>query len=354
MANRHPSLEGFHLRIALHNTRPMEIGAVLAALTLNGTEGTYLNLGMAKSFGFGKCKVGMEDDVKLSGFKHDAAYYMHEFEKEMAVFTYGNGLQSWASTNSISQLVNILSEHSNEDVRMMELNDYTESKKENKNPFNTLQESSKPIKSWLTEEDWTEIKTKAEEVGKQMAFERLKSEKAPSYAEAEQHIAMAEKLEQEQKYSEAINELKKARDVYDEIDAAFERHQMQSDTAVCKKTIEDKIKSLTERLTAGAATGGNNTLGEDLDKRNQNNGGYMRTTFKQCFDCVNNRIKKTKALSPEDKAALENTVKRLLANPDKKEKKTLGDFSQYPWPNLMKYLDESVCHSLYEGYVKSK
>ncbi len=346
-----PSGQTFHLRIALHNTRPMEIGAVLAALTLNGTEGTYLNLGMAKSFGFGKCKVGMKD-VTLSGFKHDAAYYMHEFEKEMAVFTYGNNHQPWTDDGSISQLVNILSEHSDGDVRMMELNDYTESKNEKKNSFNTLQESSNPIKSWLTEEDWAEIKTKAEDVGKQMAFERVKSELSPSYAKAEQHIATAARLEQEQIYSEAINELRSAYDVYvKKIDAEFERRQMQSDTEVYKKTITDKISSLNERLVAGATAGRNNTLGEDLDKPNQNNGGYMRTDFKSCFQCVARWTKKNGPLSPKDKADLENTVRRLLENPNNADRRALNDYEQGHWNCLKEYLDEPVCRSLYEGYV---
>ncbi len=347
-----PQGQTFHLRIAMHNTRPVEIGAVLSALTLNGTEGSYLNLGMAKSFGFGKCMVRLKD-IKLSGFKQpDAKHYMHEFEKEMTAFTYGNDHTYWAENKSVAQLVNILSEHSDEAVRMMVLTDYTDSKNEKKNPFTALQEKGNQINSWLTEEDWTGIKTKAEEVGKQMAFERLKSELASSYAEAERYIAEAAELEREKKYSDAINELRSARGSYDKIDAEFAKHQMQSDTEAYKTGIADKIKQL-EELISVALSGGNTTLGEDLDKRKPD-GSYMRTAFKSCFQCVASWTKKNGPLSPEDKAALEKTVRRLLDKPDKEDKKTLGDFSQKPWTNLRQYLDEPVCRSLYDDYVKSK
>ena len=151
-----PTGQTFRLRIALHNVRPMEIGAILVALTLNNTKGTFFNLGLAKGFGYGKCKVRMED-IKLSGFSCEAKHYMHEFEKQMSVFTYRKTRELWAESKYISQLASILSEHDDAAVTMMNSKAYTNSKKERKNPFNTLRESNKRINSLLLADEIKKI-----------------------------------------------------------------------------------------------------------------------------------------------------------------------------------------------------
>lgn len=152
-----PAGQTFTLRISLHNTRETEIGAILAALTFNMTPDVFFNLGMAKSFGFGKCHIDKEDII-LRGFSHDISYYMKCFEEMMSVFTYENYQKIWAQTESITQLVNILSEHTDEEVRMMEMKEYASCKNENKTAFNKLQEKDAQIHSWLTDEDKQRIK----------------------------------------------------------------------------------------------------------------------------------------------------------------------------------------------------
>ena len=152
-----PAGQTFILRISLHNTRETEIGAILAALTFNMTPDVFFNLGMAKSFGFGKCHIDKEDII-LRGFSHDISYYMKCFEEMMSVFTYENYQKIWAQTESITQLVNILSEHTDEEVRMMEMKEYASCKNENKTAFNKLQEKDAQIHSWLTDEDKQRIK----------------------------------------------------------------------------------------------------------------------------------------------------------------------------------------------------
>lgn len=152
-----PAGQTFTLRISLHNTRETEIGAILAALTFNMTPKVFFNLGMAKSFGFGKCHIDKEDII-LRGFSHDISYYMKCFEEMMSVFTYENYQKIWAQTECITQLVNILSEHTDEEVRMMEMKEYASCKNENKTAFNKLQEKNAQIHSWLTDEDKQRIK----------------------------------------------------------------------------------------------------------------------------------------------------------------------------------------------------
>ena len=155
-----PAGQTFTLRISLHNTREVEIGAILAALTFNMTPKVFFNLGMAKSFGFGKCHIDKED-ITLRGFSHDISYYIQHFEEMMSVFTYENYQKIWAQTESITQLVNILSEHTDEEVRMMEMKEDAYCKNENKTAFNKLQEKDAQIHSCLTDEDKQRIKKHA-------------------------------------------------------------------------------------------------------------------------------------------------------------------------------------------------
>ena len=96
--------------------------------------------------------------ITLRGFSQDMNYYMQRFEEMMSVFTYENYQQLWAQTESITQLVNILREHTDEEVRMMEMKEYASCKNENKTAFNKLQEKDAQIHSWLTDEDKQRIK----------------------------------------------------------------------------------------------------------------------------------------------------------------------------------------------------
>ena len=96
--------------------------------------------------------------ITLRGFSQDLNYYMQSFEEMMSVFTYENYQQLWAQTESLTQLVNILSEHTDEEARMMEMKENGDSKFEKKNPFNKIQEKGTPIHSCLSDEDKDKIR----------------------------------------------------------------------------------------------------------------------------------------------------------------------------------------------------
>ena len=115
-----PQGQNFHFRITMHNVKEVELGAVLAALTFNHTTGVYFNIGMAKSFGFGKCEIE-ENGIKLNGTNEKIDHYLQVFEKQMSAFTYEYNQQLWAQTESITQLVNILGEHDDSEVHMMDM-----------------------------------------------------------------------------------------------------------------------------------------------------------------------------------------------------------------------------------------
>ena len=63
-----PAGTTFKLLISVHNLRPIEVGALLSALTFHGTEGPCHNIGQGKSFGFGSLRI---KKLELKNFKYD-------------------------------------------------------------------------------------------------------------------------------------------------------------------------------------------------------------------------------------------------------------------------------------------
>ncbi len=122
-----PAGNDFKMRINVHNLRPVEIGALLSAITFHNTCSAFHNIGAAKSFGYGKlhCDSGQ---IRLFGLKKSFIEYLKDFECQMNVF-YSNidKTKAWRDTIQVMRLLGIMSEHG-EGLEMMKLEDYTESK----------------------------------------------------------------------------------------------------------------------------------------------------------------------------------------------------------------------------------
>ncbi|MDY6336731.1 MAG: TIGR03986 family CRISPR-associated RAMP protein [Succinivibrionaceae bacterium] len=73
----------FTTDITFHNLRPVELGALLSALTFHNTEGCYHQLGQGKPYGYGKAVYEVSLDA---GNDNSAKYYMALFEKAMNEF----------------------------------------------------------------------------------------------------------------------------------------------------------------------------------------------------------------------------------------------------------------------------
>ena len=360
-----PADQVFHLRISLHNVRPMEVGAILTAMTLNGTDGAFFNLGMAKGFGYGKCKVN-RDDIKLTGFCQGASHYMHEFEKQMSVFTYGRTHQLWASTESITQLVNILSEHDDETVKMMNLEEYTASKKKD-NPFTLLQDSGKAIHSFIETDEHEIIAHLAEDAKEREALAIVRKELESLYSEAGEHYDNAERLAESSKetlqgIAEIINELTLSQTAYNRItDQLLAKHlnmnaekekiadienkinQWKAQEATIRQSMADAEKA--KKIEAG--------LSAELDKLAGDGKSYSIKEFKVCFQRVEKWLKNKgeSQLDQGELQALEDTACRILKNPEKKEVKDLKDFSKSKtWKQLAQYLGEAKASELYTEY----
>lgn len=139
-----PSNEKFSLKISVHNLLPIEVGALLSALTFHNHSNVSHNIGLAKSYGYGKIQCKVEH---LMGFKYNFDDYLRVFEEEMSAFTYSTQKTLWKDTEQVKQLFAIASDHTNEDeMKIMELDEYKEFKR-NKSPLPRLKEKVVEVNS---------------------------------------------------------------------------------------------------------------------------------------------------------------------------------------------------------------
>ena len=119
-----PTGTTFKLRINVHNLKKVEIGALLSALTIHETEGVFHNLGLAKSFGYGKIQI---ESVTLHKLRYSCDDYELAFEDAMDEFLSACEGQEvrWCDSKQVTMLVSILSEHEDRDVKLMNLKEYS-------------------------------------------------------------------------------------------------------------------------------------------------------------------------------------------------------------------------------------
>lgn len=91
----------FRGKLRYHNLLPVELGAILSALTFHGHDAMYHSIGMAKPYGFGKVKI----QVIMDGNRQ--AEYMRLFEEEMENFM-DNG---WLTSPQMTELFSMANGH---------------------------------------------------------------------------------------------------------------------------------------------------------------------------------------------------------------------------------------------------
>lgn len=343
-----PQGQNFHFRITIHNVKEVELGAVLAALTFNHTTGVYFNIGMAKSFGFGKCEIE-ENGIKLNGTNEKIDHYLQVFEKQMSAFTYEYNQQLWAQTESITQLVNILGEHDDSEVHMMDMDEYGDSKFEKRNPFNQLKEQGTPIVSMLTEEDKEEIRELALKAKGERAQKEARKSLKEKYDLAKNCFEARDFQEAKKHYNDIIDELlKKGINIQEEnqIIADIDAKIAEQEEEAKQQADQAALMEQGNKLAAG--------LGATLDKLAGDGVNYSIKDFKVCFQKVEKWLKDSKAekLSESDAKDLYTTAARLLKEPSKKEVKELGKPFEKSgiWRKLTTFLDETRAMELYETY----
>ena len=160
----------FICRLYLHNVCPVEMGALLAAITLWKDKDAYHNIGSAKNMGYGKLCV---NHVKMDIIddNRDIDFYLREFEKELSVFTMlhpdlyvenADEPMYWSETPTLMKLLAIKHEHNDADVKVMNRMDYRYWRREGE--FGILSEPEVKPCSFLTDDDKEKIRIRVQEI----------------------------------------------------------------------------------------------------------------------------------------------------------------------------------------------
>lgn len=158
--NAIPSGQFFTFKIHVHNIRPIELGALLCALTLNQTKDTYHNIGLAKAYGYGKIQI--TSLILAKGFDKKPEDYMREFEIEMSKFTWKKYKKYWVETQPLHCIASILQEHEDGELRTLELKEFGIIKKP-KSPVQVMPLNEGAfMNSFITDIDKKYIQSEAE------------------------------------------------------------------------------------------------------------------------------------------------------------------------------------------------
>ncbi len=112
-----PLREGvkFNGKIRYHNLKECELGALLSAITFHNTDNTFHNIGLAKSFGFGKVSLVINNVISKSNLddknllsKVNISDYLRKFEWEIT-----KDIDDWAKSVQIQELVTMATEQNN-------------------------------------------------------------------------------------------------------------------------------------------------------------------------------------------------------------------------------------------------
>ena len=225
----------------------------------NKIPNAWHNIGTAKPFGYGKLAY---KNIKLNGLKHDIDHYLKDFEDEMNTFN-----PMWIQTEQVKRLINILSEHSNDEVKMMTIEPENQFLEVSRN-FQQLTEENNPYFAEREKQDISDEK------------ERQKAAAVEADRKRQEKIAKAER---------------EAEEVKKKIDTAEEAERIRI-------------------LNLGFAN--------FLERKNIN-GQYTIDNIKSALNNADNWLKKSKRqeLTENEKDDLLHTLQRLKENPHKDDRK---------------------------------
>lgn len=324
-----PAGTTFKLLISVHNLRPIEVGALLSALTFHGTEGPCHNIGQGKSFGFGSLRI---KKLELKNFKYDEHAYLKDFEWEMSKFYDSNHPgELWANSDMVKTLLSIAAEHANaEELELMKLKEYGDYRKNDK--YSTLKEATVNAKAFVDIRDVLKVRADVIEQNLKALKQKEQCETANDCSVCDAILAQAiddyETLKKEygiSSYGERIETLRNLKSEY-----------LQYKIMLLSKVVNTSVKasSFEEHIGKAFAIG---TLSGKLDK-------WEKTKGESQLDAEDLEILHKHIVNklPKDKAY-------------KKEKKEWLTFDLQKargWKSLSAYVSADVLQTWYEEMTK--
>lgn len=335
----------FVMRISVHNLRKIEIGALLSAITFHHTDKVWHSIGGAKSFGYGKLACDYSS-IKMSGFRFDKDEYLIAFEDEMNRFTNQTLHEDWVTCRQMKTLVAIASEHSKEEVRMMDLKEYVTKKEGKEKAMPYLESNMRVLHSAFTEE----YLTKRKEEATKRREERIRSEYASDYSDIES-------LYKDNQLSSAIQRLEKLINLLRRNGVSTESEQQLLEELEQKKSAEEQRQA--EQKAHAEAVRKQEILDNGLvaflnEKYSSgpNCGKYKVDSWKICSSKLKQWMKKANAtmLTADEQEVLGEVVCRLKNSPkDKKEAKEWCSANSKIWKEVASFLSQERADQLYNN-----
>jgi len=328
-----PKGQTFTLTIHVHNLRPVEIGLLLSALTLHKSDASFLNIGLAKGFGYGKLKI---KEVKTDGLNKSAIDYMKDFERLMNEFVkkyYKN--RKWSDLEQVRAAMNILGEHDDEDVQMPKL--------DNGNPVPKLKNDFRLLSK-------SNLKLEERDVNFTTLVDDAAEAKAANCNLYENKInelkILFEQKQYEQVYSVCVKTI-------DELSARSEEYlspyitQITEIKTKCAQAQEDEKRKKEEELRRAKSEAGLLANLNEKYEMGPNNGSYKVNSFStlksKVVQWIRNRMRDDQSyssLTQQEKIDLVEVIRRLKEEPVKKEKKDWDNPNSNLWKTIRQWLGE--------------
>lgn len=293
----------FVCELRVHNMKPIEIGALLSAISYHGHAQCHHNIGMAKAMGYGRLEI---DITELDFLAHDVCYYMTEFEREMTLFLYNTRGERWIHSAQLSQLFAIAADHE-EVLGYMDFDGYEDGRRDSDSQ--RLSEDTVAASSLLSESEYADL----------LIYKQKKAK---------------EKAEQEER---------KARELAEEQKRKREEQERAQAEAEAKAREEARLAVLSSGLSAL------------LEAKNQN-GGFKVERFAQANNNVESWKKKAgRPLTDDEVADLQATLVRVKKGTSKKkELQELLSIDSKEWRRLATLIGEDRMRALYDNLINGE
>ena len=317
----------FKGKLRYHNLKKSELGAIFSALTFHNTSNTFHNIGMAKSLGYGKIKIG------LNSFEH-VDEYLKEFELHIT-----EQILDWKESVQLKELVSMSVEQNNSGnstLKYMKLTEFANNKSKNKDFLKCYTEldniQAVTINSLINDNDIRDLEIKNKKyLEEQKEFEKKKKAKQKekddwNKAKASNTIQAFEnfiKSYTDSSYIEVANDLITSLK-QDEIDEKDRKIQQEADEKWNKIHHPSNVKYLKNAL---------NDFIEDYPKSDQ-----LRKAKEELANLVDStkvdtNTKKLDFSDANDIKSLERAMK-AISNPSESDKKRLIEAIKIIYPTL--------------------
>ena len=303
----------FEGEIVFHNLRPIELGALLSALTFHNTPNCYHLLGQAKPYGYGRCLY--KSNLICAETNHDARYFMGCFEHELNKL-----VGKWHQTPQITELFAIAANPVDRGFRYMEMktartpNQFLAAKKNREylRRFTQINPAATTVQPQsLTKDREEEEKSRRLEQIKELWESELDAiHNAPLEAALPKLEEALNRLRQE--YNTTVDADKRSL-----LDSLQERFQAQKERFQAKKEELQKEQQAQQAARDKEAlyNGGLSALLNPAKSLNANIGGILK--WMKTIATEENRA----TLHPEEITAVANTFLQIYNKANKRDKK---------------------------------